>query len=120
MSFNDKIKKWKMDLDIKDDIFGIVQYHFSEKQFRKLLKIHEEAVRELKERYNEDNGLDIDKVIDEIFGEKDTSREKSETKGCGKPIPTGVPPFKPLSSRPCGSDPKQLCDECKKLEGDEQ
>ena len=35
-------------------------------------------------------------------------------KGCGKDIPTGLPPRIWDATRPCGSDPKQLCDECKK------
>ncbi len=32
--------------------------------------------------------------------------------GCGKSIPTGVYPRIWDCTRPCGSDPKQLCDEC--------
>ncbi len=40
----------------------------------------------------------------------------SNKKGCGKPIFTGVPPFKMSCSRPCGSDPNQLCDDCRKPE----
>ena len=32
--------------------------------------------------------------------------------GCGKDIPTGVPPRILDCTRPCGSDPNQLCDEC--------
>ncbi len=38
-----------------------------------------------------------------------------EKKGCGKDIPTGVPPRIWDCTRPCGSDPKQLCPECTQL-----
>ena len=34
--------------------------------------------------------------------------------GCGKDIPTGLPPRIWDCSRPCGSDPSQLCDDCLK------
>lgn len=34
--------------------------------------------------------------------------------GCGKDIPTGLPGIEWSCTRPCGSDPKQLCKECVK------
>ena len=36
-----------------------------------------------------------------------------EKAGCGKDIPTGIPPRIWDCTRTCGSDPKQLCEECK-------
>ena len=41
---------------------------------------------------------------------------KENSRGCGKDIPTGVPPFIWSCTRPCGSDPNQLCKKCQAKE----
>ncbi len=70
--------------------------------------------------YCSDHHRSIHKICGETGVCEDCRKlEKSEPKGCGKEIFTGVPPFKQSCSRPCGSDPKQLCDECRKRENHE-
>ncbi len=61
----------------------------------------------------------INQVVDEIY-RKDTEVAKDEVKGCGKDMPTGVPPNIWDCTKPCGSG-GYLCEKCQsvaKLEGE--
>jgi len=49
------------------------------------------------------------------YEQKAKEHKEEVLKGCGKDIYTGVPPRIYDCSRPCGSDPKQLCEDCQKI-----